>query len=81
MEVEIDTEESGSQGDVSLSEDTDSDRKLQKILYVNKFLPYYSALTAEADVLFLEIKENLSQAVQNHELWPGAVFWTSRLQR
>lgn len=77
----MEIEDTGSQGDVSLSEDTESDRKLQKTLYVNKHLPYYSSLNAEAVIMLMEIKENLSLAVQKHELWPGAIFWSYRLLR
>jgi len=76
-----DIEETGSQEDLSHSDETEFDRKLQKPLFVNKFLPYYASLNAEAEEMLMEIKENLSLAVQRHELWPGATFWAQRLQR
>ena len=80
-DIDEDMEELASHEDTSQSDETEFERKLQRTLFVNKYLPYYSALTAEAEEMFMEIKENLSLAVQRHELWPGATFWTHRLQR
>ena len=73
-------ENSGSQEVMCQSEGAD-EVKLQKTLLYNKFLPYYSSLRPEADQLLLDIKVNLSHAVQRHEIWPGALYWTNRLQR
>ena len=53
----------------------------QKPLLYNKFLPYGEKLGEEGRQLFEEIKQNLSIAVQKSELWPGALFWTNRLNR
>uniref|UniRef100_A0A8D2L1E2 Proteasome activator subunit 4 n=1 Tax=Varanus komodoensis TaxID=61221 RepID=A0A8D2L1E2_VARKO len=43
----------------------------QKELVYNKLLPYGDKLEAEAGRLLLQIKLNLSRAVQLQELWPG----------
>ena len=59
----------------------EEDSALQKPLFYNQFLPYYSALATEAEQLLRDIKKNLSLAVQRHELIPGAIFWTHRLSR
>ena len=53
----------------------------QKPLLYNKFLPYEEKLNEEGRQLFEDIKKNLSIAVQKSELWPGALFWTNRLNR
>lgn len=54
---------------------------LQKRIVYNDLLPYASTLEAQAKSQFEEIKENLSVAVQKYELWPGALYWTNRLNR
>ncbi|KAF7252291.1 Proteasome activator complex subunit 4 [Varanus komodoensis] len=51
----------------------------QKELVYNKLLPYGDKLEAEAGRLLLQIKLNLSRAVQLQELWPGGLFWTRKL--
>jgi hypothetical protein len=53
----------------------------QSTLVCNRYLPYHSALLDEAAELLADIKLNLSIAVQKHELWPGALYWTNRLSR
>lgn len=53
----------------------------QKSLIYNKDLPYFSLLEDEAATLLREIKKNLSTAVQQKDLWPGALYWTNRLSR
>ena len=53
----------------------------QKPLLYNRFLPYMVQLNEESKCLFEDIKHNLSVAVQKSELWPGALYWTNRLNR
>lgn len=53
----------------------------QKPLLYNKFLPYCAELNEDGQHLFENIKCNLSIAVQKSELWPGALYWTNRLNR
>ena len=53
----------------------------QKPLIYNKFLPYAAKLDEESKYLFEDIKHYLSVTVQKSELWPGAVYWTNRLNR
>ncbi len=53
----------------------------QKTLIYNKDLPYFSLLEDEAATLLRDIKKNLSTAVQQKDLWPGALYWTNRLNR
>ena len=74
-------EEIGSQEYLNHSDEAQFDRKFQKSVFVNKYLPYHDCLNAEAEELLMAIKENLSLAVQKHELKPGATFWGLRLQR
>lgn len=73
-EEETSDSESSSQGAFEKS-------KFQDPLFCNRYLPYNSALEAEAEELLKDIKLNLSSAIQKHELWPGALYWTNRLQR
>lgn len=58
-----------------------ADTTYQKPLVYNKFLPYASQLNEEGKHLFEDIKRYLSIAVQKSELWPGAIYWTQRLNR
>ena len=81
MDIDDIEEETGSQEDLSHSDETELDKKLQKSLFVNRYLPYHDSLNAEAEEMLMEIKENLSLAVQRHEIWPGATFWARKLQR
>ena len=60
---------------------TNKKKKFQDSLTCNRFLPYYRSLKKEARELLADIKLNLSQTVQKHELWPGGLFWTNRLTR
>ena len=53
----------------------------QKDLEFGSLLPYSDLVESEANEMFDRIKRNLSLAVQKRELWPGAMFWTLRLQR
>ena len=53
----------------------------QKPLVYNKCLPYASELNEESEHLLEDIKRYLSIAVQKSELWPGAIYWTQRLNR
>ncbi len=53
----------------------------QKPLLFSNQLPYSDKLEAEANEMFDRIKKNLSLAVQRRELWPGAMYWSYRLQR
>ena len=60
---------------------SDQPEKLQKPLIFNRALPYYDCIEEEANRLFEEIKANLSVTIQKSELWPGALYWTNRLNR
>ena len=53
----------------------------QKPLLYNKFLPYTLEINDESKCLFEDIKRNLSVTIQKAELWPGALYWTNRLNR
>lgn len=53
----------------------------QKPLLYNRFLPYVAEIDRESKHLLEDIKRNLSIAVQKSELWPGALYWTNRLNR
>ena len=53
----------------------------QNPLFCNRYLPYHANMEEEAEALLESIKYNLSRAVQKHELWPGALYWTNRLRR
>ena len=59
----------------------ESSKQYQRPLLFSKQLPYSDKLENEANEMFEEIKENLSYAVQRKELWPGAMYWSLRLQR
>ena len=59
----------------------DKNRGFQNLLSCNSHLPYHDLLDKEAEELLEDIKLNLSLAVQKHELWPGALYWTNRLRR
>ena len=54
---------------------------LQKRIVYNDLLPYAPLLESLAKRQFEEIKWNLSVAIQKYELWPGALYWTNRLNR
>ena len=58
-----------------------ADATYQKPLIYNKCLPYASKLNEESEHLLEDIKRYLSIAVQKSELWPGAIYWTQRLNR
>ena len=67
--------------EVEVDAEDQEENKLQNSLFINRFLPYNSALEKEAEELLEEIKINLSHAIQLYELWPGALYWTNRLRR
>ena len=61
--------------------DNVDDGMFQKTVIFNKYLPYADSLDREADELFANIKKNLSVAIQKRELWPGTLFWSTRLSK
>lgn len=65
---------------MAVADDVD-EGMFQKAIVFNKYLPYADGLDGEADELFANIKKNLSVAVQKRELWPGTLFWSTRLCR
>uniref|UniRef100_A0A8C5PB42 Proteasome activator subunit 4 n=1 Tax=Leptobrachium leishanense TaxID=445787 RepID=A0A8C5PB42_9ANUR len=51
----------------------------QKEIVYNRLLPYAERLDRESNELLAKIKSCLGRAVHLRELWPGALFWTRKL--
>ncbi|XP_063300040.1 proteasome activator complex subunit 4 [Pelobates fuscus] len=51
----------------------------QKEVVYNRLLPYADRLDRESNELLAQIKSSLGRAVHLRELWPGALFWTRKL--
>ncbi len=66
---------------IQREKEKDKNKGFQNLLSCNDHLPYHDLLDKEAEKLLEDIKLNLSLAVQKHELWPGALYWTNRLRR
>ncbi|XP_072167902.1 proteasome activator complex subunit 4-like [Diadema setosum] len=58
--------------------DAERQSRFQKEVVYNKLLPYSDCLDGESSRQLVEIKTNLSLAVQLRELRPGVVFWTGK---
>ena len=54
---------------------------LQKPNIYNQYSPFHQSIQHQANLLFEEIRENLSRTIQQEELQPGFSYWSIRLQR
>lgn len=52
-----------------------------KPLSFSKQLPYAEKIEDEAKEMWTTLKTNLTCAIKRQELWPGALYWSLRLQR
>ena len=61
--------------------DLEFESRYQRPVIYNKELAYCGLLEDEAAQLMEEMRGNLSSAIQEYDLWPGALYWTNRLNR
>lgn len=54
---------------------------LQKPNIYNQYSPFHQSIQHQAYLLFEEIRQNLSQTIQQGELDPSFSYWSRRLQK
>ena len=57
------------------------ERDLQKPNIYNQHSPFHQSIQHQSNLLFEEIRQNLSRTIQQEELEPGFSYWSNRLQR